>query len=250
MVWENIISAGASLLGGLMGKDSDDDNRAAAAKQAARELAFSREQFDWQKKLSTEGIRMRVADAEAAGIHKNIAAGVQPSSFSPVSIGSQPYMSGNPMGEALSAAGENIGRAISASSTPMERLQEKLLSAQIDGQEIDNAKKRADLALNSQVGPAFPAPGSTSADGSINVDQLPALQGYGGAAPLFKMAYLRDGSAIRVYNDASGDNEFLMAATLPVSAMDWAANRGRYLHRRYMDAGHRFIGGVRKFFSR
>lgn len=98
----NIIDAGASLLGGVLTGNQNEAN-------AKRNIAL-------QKDFATHGIRWKVEDAKAAGIHPLAALGAQTMSFSPVSVGDQGIGSG------LAAAGQDIGRAVAAGSTQTERV--------------------------------------------------------------------------------------------------------------------------------
>jgi len=103
-----LISAGANLVGGLMGSHS-------ASKQVR-----------YQKQFAKKGIQWRVNDAKKAGLHPLYALGAQTPSYSPVS---------NPLGESLSAAGQNIGAAVAARMTPVQK---RVL-------DLELAQKQADL---------------------------------------------------------------------------------------------------------
>jgi len=94
----NIISAGANIVGGILGSND---------KKKDRQL---------QKDFAQQGIRWKVADAKAAGIHPLAALGAQTMSYSPVSIGGPSVASG------LAAAGQDISRAVNATRGGGERL--------------------------------------------------------------------------------------------------------------------------------
>jgi len=89
---------------------------------------------------------------EAAGIHPVYAMGGGSSFSSPIT------MSGHDSRPDFSAIGSGIDRAMNAGSDNMSRLQERLLSTQIEGQEIDNAYRASQMALqsHSQLPPAIP----------------------------------------------------------------------------------------------
>lgn len=95
-----LLSGGMSLFGGLSGQSSE------------REM-FA-ENLRWQKELARKGIRMRVQDAEQAGIHPLYALGAPPMSSFPVSFEDH-------MGPALRDAGQNIGGALHRMMDPRER---------------------------------------------------------------------------------------------------------------------------------
>lgn len=95
------ISAGASLIGGAM---SNSANRAQRSQE-----------YERQKEFAKQGVRWKVEDARAAGIHPLAALGAQTSSYSPVAIGDS-------MGPAMAAAGQDIARGIDATRTGSERV--------------------------------------------------------------------------------------------------------------------------------
>lgn len=97
-----LISAGASLLGGLFGRSSQDKANA--------------QNIQLQKDFAQQGIRWKVADAKAAGIHPLYALGAQTHSFSPSLVGDTSLPTG------LANAGQDISRAIDAGRTPTERV--------------------------------------------------------------------------------------------------------------------------------
>lgn len=152
MSWASVISGGASIIGGLLGSASADKATDASIANNAANIAL---QQDFAKK----GIRWRVKDAEAAGIHPLYSMGASLPTFqpSPLNIGAD-----NSMGTALAQAGQDIGRAVSATATQPERdlalqragLQNKLLEAQI-----------LKLTRESQTGP--PLPSATTGSGGI-----------------------------------------------------------------------------------
>ena len=91
-----LISAGSSLLGGLFSRNSQ-------RKQQAQNMAFAREQFEWQKRR----IQNTVADAKAAGIHPLFALGSS-AGITPVSV-SGGVSDG--LGPAIAQAGQQLGNA-------------------------------------------------------------------------------------------------------------------------------------------
>lgn len=99
------IPAIASLAGGLFSNNS-------AKKEARRQEKLQRE-------FAQNSIRWRVADAKAAGLHPLYALTGQGASYTPVSVQDS-------LGPAISEAGQNVSRAISATSTPAEKVMQDL----------------------------------------------------------------------------------------------------------------------------
>lgn len=108
----NLISAGASLIGGLFGKSSAD-------KAAAQNLAIAQQNMKMQKEFAQEGIRWKVEDAKKAGIHPVYALGAPTTSFSPVSFNAT---ADNSVGNAIASMGQDIGRAVNSTRTGSERV--------------------------------------------------------------------------------------------------------------------------------
>lgn len=120
---------------GLMGVNAAKD----AQKQ---QLAIADKNIALQKQFAQEGIQWRAADAEKAGISKLYALGANTTSFSPVSVG------GSSVPSAISAAGQNLGRAADALVSPQGRastLATEIASTQLEGLKIDNDIKRSEL---------------------------------------------------------------------------------------------------------
>lgn len=134
------IPAGASLIGGYM------------ASQAQKEANKNniKAQYDFAK----HGIRWKVADAQAAGIHPLAALGASTSSFSPSVVAE------DGMAQGISNMGQDIGRAMNASRTDQEKqltnLQIQSMEKDIAGKEIDNQIRAKTLANLSLQKPSFP----------------------------------------------------------------------------------------------
>ena len=152
------IAAGSQLLGssGLFG------NKGPGAREQINNAAKS-------SQLSADsGARGHIAGVMKAaknwGIHPLVAlngGGGGHSSSMPIEY-NQPN---NNTGDAIAAGGTAIARAVEAYQTQQQRLQNDLLRAQVDGQEISNAKNASDLAIKTQ--------GATA--GSVNMLPSEAL---------------------------------------------------------------------------
>jgi len=141
-----LISAASSFLGGQSAQRSQE-------KMAAENIAL-------QKQFAQEGIRWKVADAKAAGIHPLYALGANTTSFSPVSIGS-------PGGAGIAAAGQDIGRAVNAMRTPDEKheaYENALRALQLRRGELENTLLASRIRVLNQPGTGPGLPGEKLQD--------------------------------------------------------------------------------------
>lgn len=136
-----LIGAGANLLGGLIGKND-------AESQQRKNLAA-------QKEFAQHGIRWKVEDAKAAGLHPLAALGAQTSSFSPISVGGSSLASG------VSAAGQDIARAVDATRTQSEKMSAYTKTIQdlnIQRMGLENQLLSSQIAKVNQAGLPPPMP--------------------------------------------------------------------------------------------
>lgn len=141
------------------------------------DLRMWQAQFDENKFLAREGIRVRVADAKAAGIHPLYALGAptfQPGSIPIASQGPSDFGTpgvGPDVGRALDHMGQGVDRAVRAVSPKAERVVSDLERAQTaaamgtanaSNAQADyyRAKAASEIARTgpSQVGPPAPVP--------------------------------------------------------------------------------------------
>ena len=131
----SLIGAAGNLLGGILGQNTQSNI-------AQQNLAF-------QEQMASSGIQMKVADARKAGISPLVALGAQTFNPSPVSVSSN-------FGEGVSAAGQNLGRAVSSlmpdQKSRADQLNEELLQAKIDNVNADTTHQ---FLLNSKLATAF-----------------------------------------------------------------------------------------------
>jgi len=157
-----LISAGASLLSG------SKQNKANAQ---AREQEYAQ-----QKEFAQSGIQWKVEDAKKAGIHPLYALGANTVSYAPQSVGGSDF-------SYMADAGQNIGRAIDATrSNPAKAAATALTAVQLEGLQLDNDIKRAQLnsalATARQAGnpPGLPTTstraGNTGMPGQGNAPQI------------------------------------------------------------------------------
>lgn len=116
------IAAGTNLASAAIGADN-------ASKNA-----------DLQREFAKKGIRWKVADAQAAGIHPLYALGAQTHSF-------QPTSSGDVMAS-ISDMGQNVSRAVEATRTAPERSDAALRALQLERAGLENDLLRSQIAQN------------------------------------------------------------------------------------------------------
>lgn len=122
----NVIGSALGAVGSLIG------GRNAAAQ--------AQSQMDMQREFAQNGIRWKVADAKAAGIHPLAALGAQTFSYNPVITGD------TGVGEALAKMGQGVSRAAEAKQLAAERAaNDAIRNLQIRGLELDNKMKEQQI---------------------------------------------------------------------------------------------------------
>lgn len=168
---DTLISAGSRLLGGIMSdratRDANAENAAIRREEMARQDAAAARNEALQREFAQQGIRWKVEDAKAAGVHPAYALGAQTTSFSPISIGSTSMESSARTGvaSAMSDMGQDVGRAIRATASPADRIYDATLkSLQLQRAGLENDLLRTQIASQVRrtsgpaVGPALPVP--------------------------------------------------------------------------------------------
>lgn len=142
----SLISAGAGLIGGLLGKSGAED----AAKKNAK----------LQREFAQNSIRWRVEDAQKAGIHPLYGLGAPTISASPSFVNANEGLA-----NAFGSAGQDISRAIDATRGAGEKVtafQTTMQNLQLQRLGLENELLAAQIAKVRQAGsvPAMPsAPG-------------------------------------------------------------------------------------------
>lgn len=142
-----VLGAVGSIVGGLLGNDEAEEAREQQQDQFERNIALQRE-------FAQQGIRWKVEDAKAAGLHPLAAIGMQGASYSPVSSN---FVGSSAMD--LSSIGQNIGRAIDATRTPEETEEERKnrefesqkRTLELEGIGLRNDYLRSQIAQMNQV---------------------------------------------------------------------------------------------------
>lgn len=135
----DIISAGGRLIGGFLDRDTANKNR-------DQEMRIAQQNMQLQRDFAQQGIRWKVDDAKAAGIHPLYALGANTTSFSPVSISGG---SSSNWSDTLGNMGQDISRAVNSTRTQGERTDAFTQTSQrlqLEGLQLDNDIKRASIA--------------------------------------------------------------------------------------------------------
>lgn len=129
-----------------------------------------------QREFAQNGLRWKVEDAKAAGIHPLYALGASGYSAAPSFVGD------SSMGNAMADLGQNVSRAIQSGRTPEEQDLAKLTLANVKtdlyGKQIDNAIRAEQLKQLQSAGKGIPGSGSTNfipgqADSRNLVEEVP-----------------------------------------------------------------------------
>lgn len=167
-----IISGIGSLVGGVLGYQGQKQANEIAQQNAERNIQL-------QKDFAQQGIRWKVEDAKAAGIHPLYALGASTSSFSPVSVGTSNEMA--PLADMSRNLGQDLGRAVNATRTAPERVEAaKLTALQLEGAQLDNDLKRTQIAssvqrLKQQANPPVPATGPFPVPENAKAEERPPI---------------------------------------------------------------------------
>lgn len=146
----DLINVGLKTAGMLVDRQSTKD-----ANEQRRMLADN--EYLRQKEFAQMGVRWKVDDARAAGIHPLFALGASTSGYAPQSIG----VERSNIGSALSEMGQDLSRSAMAQATASEKAdlaaRNKIL---LEGAQLDNDIKRASLqkSLNELRAPATGIP--------------------------------------------------------------------------------------------
>lgn len=142
-----LIGAGLSTLGTLIsGKSAQKSSEQSSQNmvEAARIAAEKNAQL--QREFAQHGIRWRVADARAAGLHPLAALGMSGASATPVYTAEAKQEFASPLGEALQAGGQSLSRM--AVRPDQQDAREKMLSLENMG--LNNELLRTRIASERQ----------------------------------------------------------------------------------------------------
>lgn len=182
-MWGSIAGGIGAAVGGIAGLISSGQSQVNASR--LNELNYQH-----QKEFAQNGIRWKVADAKAAGLHPLAALGASTAQYTPATaIGDSPDWS------FLADAGQSIGRAVDAKRTQQERVeqqqkQDAAFALKAENQKAENDLIRAQTASIQQDMVLRQAKASEQA--VRTQQQVPAMPSLG-----------RDGSVIAGQGDAT-----------------------------------------------
>lgn len=147
----SILGGIGSIVGGFLSRDSQQEANQIARENKEKDIALQRE-------FAQEGIRWKVADAKAAGLHPLYAMGANTVSYAPSSIGIVPE---DGLARGLASASQDFGRAIDATRTQDERSEAVTGAATklaLEKGALENDLLRTQIAkMRGQVGPPMPS---------------------------------------------------------------------------------------------
>ena len=129
------IGAVGSLAGGLIGNASQNQ--------------LAQQNYAAQKEFAQNGIRWKVADAKAAGLHPLAALGAQGYTYNPVMVGGSD-LGLSAVGEQLANMGQGIDRAMSAKQQAAERHAMQAYESQVRQKDLALKDKQLQL-LDSEI---------------------------------------------------------------------------------------------------
>lgn len=197
---------GGAALGGIIGAIGQvyaAERQAEASERASKrgqKIADSNRLF--QETFAKHGIEWRVADAIEAGVHPLYALGANIPAYNPSPI---PAFSSDVGSDHISAAGQNVSRAIVAAMSGEARHKRRMNQINAERGELENELLKSEIAKEkAQVGPPLPSavpgtfPTSDIQEFDVRPVQIPATQPglpnqEGGAFPETRWARTRTG---------------------------------------------------------
>lgn len=223
-----LFSSIGNIVGGVLGFKQ-------SKKQHSDQMALANAQVQFQQDYAKNRLQWQVEDAKKAGLHPMVAAGLSPTSFSPVSYPTSPtdYSWVSNIGQNLdyAATKAKTGQQMSQAAQLMQQSQE----AVVDGQELDNELKRMEIeAMKARLANAGPvAPTSNHAPGLIpgqDESSSPYMD-----KPIIRDGWLLDEKGRKISIIPSDD---LKARTEDVLGVEWLP----FIGSAYRDAKARVIG--------
>lgn len=151
-MWEQLgIAAGTALFSDMLAQDNADDQRNFIRQQ-------QQENAELQREFAQHGVRWRVEDAKAAGLHPLYALNSGGAAYAPNAVAIDTYDGG---AKAVSDMGQNVSRAVAAQETgdqrTLKQAQLRVLEAQAGKDDAQAAYYRSEAnRLSQPAAAAFP----------------------------------------------------------------------------------------------
>lgn len=181
-VAQAVASGGLQALGSYLSADAAKDASKKAYKRA--------------KEFAQSGIQWKVADANAAGINPYFALGAPTATYSDSGVGV------DPVGEAVSAMGQNISRAALANAPAPDKMAAAMQPLILEKAGLENDYLRAKIASEMRLATQVGSPLGSNTIPIADVDMKVAQPGYGqrqednygdfGGSALGLLALIRD----------------------------------------------------------
>lgn len=181
-------------------------NYLSAKKNRAAQQQMFQQNIDMQREFAQHGIRWKVEDAKAAGIHPLYALGSSTHSYSPQFLG------GSTPANDYAAIGQNLGRAIDATRTRNERTNERLRELSVQRASLENDLLKVQIR-NEQT--QLPPPMPDLEDQRFYKDTIKSVPG-------------RPGTEVQVYDlpknkyDSKGNRLLYTAGGVIKFPRDWS----------------------------
>lgn len=171
------LGAATSIGAGLLGRRENRQSQSLNQANVERQFRNAERDRQLQREFAQHGIRWRVEDAKAAGLHPLFALGGSGATFSPAPISVSGHQADTSLARGLSHAGQDLSRAIDATRTKPERVDARMEIMRLDNAQLQNELLKAQInKLNaSQVGPPMPVSSSGAHRGLVG--------GLGGVSP-------------------------------------------------------------------
>lgn len=144
MVWSGVAAAGLSAAGSIAGGLLSGGGGGHSAQwYVDRQKELNQQEYEHQKEFAQHGIRWKVDDAKAAGLHPLAALGSQGAFYTPsgsLSFGNGTDFTGGKDYSWLGDAGQAIGRAIDAKATAKERAKAEAVNDEANALKLENMR--------------------------------------------------------------------------------------------------------------
>lgn len=189
----------------FLNHSDQDDNRHEQRLAQQAQAAQGEKNAAMQKEFAQQGVRWKVEDARAAGIHPLAALGAATHSFAPSYHGPSAVQSGgSALAEGLSSMGQNVSRAAQAAQTQEERIFTQAMNFEtLKNAQLKNKLLESQLtSVNNPMNPPLPSPMSNG-----------FMPGQGGVPVEIKKAEITASDPGRPAKEAGAINDYSYVRT-------------------------------------